>query len=78
MEIGKKCITTKSYVFIPSLTRNTRISRELINEVNEMIVGVCLENGYYYIENGNAYENDLRIGYIYKILVKRFCLRISL
>ena len=20
---------------------------------------ICLENGYYYIENGNVYENDL-------------------
>ena len=24
-----------------------------------MIERVCLENGYYYIENGNVYENDL-------------------
>ena len=24
-----------------------------------MIKRVCLENGYYYIENGNVYENDL-------------------
>ena len=24
-----------------------------------MIEGVCLENGYYYIENGNVYESDL-------------------
>ena len=24
-----------------------------------MIERVCLENGYYYIKNGNVYENDL-------------------
>ena len=28
-----------------------------------MIERVCLENGYYYIENRNVYENDLRIIY---------------
>ena len=59
-EIGKKCIRYKvEYVFISSLTFNTRISHKLLNEVNEMIERVCLENGYYYIENGNVYENDL-------------------
>ena len=31
----------------------------LLNEVNEMIERACLENGYYYIENGKVYENDL-------------------
>ena len=59
-EIGKKCKNNKvKYVFISSLTFNTRISHKLLNEVNEMIERVCLENGYYYIENGNVYENDL-------------------
>ena len=59
-EIGKKCKNYKvKYVFISSLTFNTRISHKLLNEVNEMIVRVCLENGYHYIENGDVYENDL-------------------
>ena len=59
-EIGKKCIRYKvEYVFISSLTFNTRISHKLLNEVNEMTERVCLENGFYYIENGNVYENDL-------------------
>ena len=48
MEIGKKCIIYKvKYVFISSLTFDTRISHKLLNEVNEMIEGVCLENGCY-------------------------------
>ena len=47
------------YVFILSLTFNTRISHKLLSEVNDMIKTVCLENGHYYIENGNVYENDL-------------------
>ena len=47
------------YVFIPSLTFGTRISHKLLKELNEMIEKVCLQNGYYYIENGNVYENDL-------------------
>ena len=59
-EIRKKCKSCKvKYVFISSLTFNTRISHKLLNEVNEMIERVCLENGYHYIENGNVYENDL-------------------
>ena len=59
-EIGKKCKSYKAkYVFISSLTFNTRISHKLLNEVNETIERVCLENGYHYIENGNIYENDL-------------------
>ena len=59
-EIGKKCKNYKvKYVFISSLTFNTRISHKLLNEVNEMIVRVCLENSYHYIENGDVYENDL-------------------
>ena len=29
------------------------------NEVNKMIVRVCLENGYHFIENKNLHENDL-------------------
>ena len=38
-----------------------------------MIVRVCLENWFYYIENGNARENDLfKDGYIYKISSKKF------
>ena len=37
-EIGKKCKNYKvKYVFISSLTFNTRISHKLLNEVNEMI-----------------------------------------
>ena len=48
MEIGKKCMIYKvKYVFISSLTFDTRISHKLLNEVNEMIEGVCLENGRY-------------------------------
>ena len=59
-EIGKKCKNYKvKYVFMSSLTFNTRVSRKLLNEVNEMIERVCLEDGYHYIENGNVYENDL-------------------
>ena len=59
-EIGKECKSYKvKYVFVSSLTFNTRISQKLLNEVNKMIERVCLENGYYYIENGNVYENDL-------------------
>ena len=27
--------------------------------MNEMIERICLKNGYYYIESGNVYENDL-------------------
>ena len=79
-EIGKKCMSYKvQYVFISNLTFNTRISHKLLNEVNKMIERVCLENDYYYIGNGNVCENDLfKDGYIYKILVKRFYLRISL
>ena len=46
-------------VSISSLNFNTRISHKLLNEVNEMIERFCLENDYYYIENGNAFENDL-------------------
>ena len=59
-EIGKKCKNYKvKYVFISSLTFNTRISHKLLNEVNKMIERIYLENGYHYIENGNVYENDL-------------------
>ena len=59
-EIGKKCISYKvKCVSISSLNFNTRISHKLLNEVNEMIERFCLENDYYYIENGNAFENDL-------------------
>ena len=59
-EIGKKFISYKvKYVFISSLTFNARISHKLLNEVNEIIESVWLENGYYYIKNGNVYENDL-------------------
>ena len=47
------------YVFFSSLTFNTRISHKLLSKVNEMINRVCLENGYFYVENGNVYENDL-------------------
>ena len=47
------------YVFFSSLTFNTRISHKLLSKVNEMIDRVCLENGYFYVENGNVYENDL-------------------
>ena len=47
------------YVFISSLTFHNRISHQLLSEVNEMIERVCLQNGYYYIENGNGCENDL-------------------
>ena len=47
------------YVFISSLTFHSRISHQLLSEVNEMIERVCLQNGYYYIENGNGCENDL-------------------
>ena len=46
------------YVFISSLTLNNRISHKLLNEVNEMVERVCLENGYYYSENGTVCEND--------------------
>ena len=59
-EIGKKCISYRvKYVFISSLTFNKRISHKLLSEVNKMIERVCLENGYYYINNGNICENDL-------------------
>ena len=59
-EIGKKCMSYKiKYAFISSLTFNTRMSHTLLNQVNKMIERVCLENGYYYINNGNACENDL-------------------
>ena len=59
-EIGKKCMSCKvKYVFISSLTFITRISHKLLNEVNKMIERICLENGYYYIDNGNICENDL-------------------
>ena len=59
-EIGKNCISYKvKCVSISSLNFNTRISHKLLNEVNEMIERFCLENDYYYIENGNAFENDL-------------------
>ena len=47
------------YVFISSLTFNTGMSHTLLNQVNKMIERVCLENGYYYINNGNICENDL-------------------
>ena len=48
MEIGKKCMIYKvKYVFISSLTFDTRISHKLLNEVSEMIEEVCLENGCY-------------------------------
>ena len=47
------------YAFISSLTFNTRMSHTLLNQVNKMIERVCLENGYYYINNGNVCENDL-------------------
>ena len=58
--IGKKCKNYKvKYVFLSSLTFNTRISQKLLNEVNKMIEKICLENGYHYIENGIVYENDL-------------------
>ena len=44
-----------------------------------MIERVCLENGYHYIENGNVYEKDLFKDWLHlQMLVKRFCLRISL
>ena len=59
-EIGKKCISYRvKYVFISSLTFNKRISHKLLSEVNKMIERVFLENGYYYINNGNICENDL-------------------
>ena len=59
-EIGKKCKSYKfKYVFISSLTFNTRISHRLLSEINEMIERVFLGNGYYYTENENVYENDL-------------------
>ena len=46
-EIGKKLISYKvKYVFISSLTFNTRISHKLLNELNKVIERVCLENGY--------------------------------
>ena len=57
---SKKCMSYKvKYVFISSLTFHSRISHQLLSEVNEMIERVCLQNGYYYIENGNVCENDL-------------------
>ena len=44
-----------------------------------MIERVCLENGYYYIENGNVYENDLfKNGLHLQNSSKKFCLIISL
>ena len=59
-EIEKKSKNYKvKYVFISSLNFNTRISHKFLNEVNELIESICLENGYHYTENGNAYENDL-------------------
>ena len=59
-EIEKKCKSCKvKYVFISGLTFNTRISHSLLKKVNEMIESVCLENGYYYIENGNVHKNYL-------------------
>ena len=61
--IKKIATICKSYkvkqVFISSIKFNTRISRKLLNEVNEMTERVCLENGYNYIKNGNVNENDL-------------------
>ena len=77
-EIGKKRKNYNvKYVFISSLTFNTRISHKLLDEVNEMIERVY--HGYHYMENENVYENDLfKDGYIYKILAKKFCLIISL
>ena len=31
---------------------------KFFSEVNEMIERICLENGYYYSENGTVCEND--------------------
>ena len=47
------------YFFISILTFSNRISHKLFSEANEMKERVCLENNYYYIENGNVCENDL-------------------
>ena len=59
-EAGKKCMSYKvKYFFISILTFNNRISHKLFSEANEMKERVCLENNYYYIENGNVCENDL-------------------
>ena len=79
-EIAKKSESYKvKHVFISSLTFNTSISHKLLNEVNKRNDRVCLENGCHYIENKNVYENDcLRMGHIYKIPTKIFCLIISL
>ena len=45
-EIVQKCKSYKvKYVFISSLTFNTRISQKRLNKVNEIIDRVCLNNG---------------------------------
>ena len=63
------------YVFISSLAFNNRISYKLLSEVNELIEEVCLENGYYYIENRNVCENYLfKDGlHLQNFLEKRTC-----
>ena len=78
--IGKKCKNYKvKYVFLSSLTFNTRISQKLLNEVNKMIEKICLENGYHYIENGIVYENDLfKNGLHLQNSGKKICFIISL
>ena len=44
--IVKRCKSYKvKYVFISSLTFNTRMSQKWLNKLNEMIERVCLNNG---------------------------------
>ena len=44
--IVKRCESYKvKYVFISSLTFNTRMSQKWLNKLNEMIERVCLNNG---------------------------------
>ena len=61
------------YVFISSMTFNTRIPHNLLDEINEMIQKVCLENSYHY----NPYKTKWRIPKLILIAHKKYlyCLR---
>ena len=64
-EIGKKCQCYGiKYVFFLSITFNTSIPGEILNEINEMIETVSLDNNYHYIGSENVNENNLFKGSI--------------